>query len=97
MEGELVEPDLAYSTIDPVLQDDLRSAFGQLSLPMEVLRTGDILVTHSGHGQPTTWNAGVYVVCALILDFGGYGFELQGGTHGRDVFATELFDALEAA
>jgi hypothetical protein len=97
MNEELVEPDLNYWIIDPVIQDGLRPAFEQFHLPAKILHAGDLLVTHCGHSLASTWNAGLYLIGSLILDFGGYGFELQGGAHGREAFAAELFDSLEIA
>lgn len=95
LNGELAEPDLNYWIIDPDIQNDLRPAFEEFGIPQNVLRLGDLLVTHSGHGIANTWNAGVYILCSLVLDFGGYGFEFQGGAHGREAYAAELHEALE--
>lgn len=55
---------------------------------------GDHLVWFSHHVDQRNYNAGMYILAALILHFDGYGFEMQGMSHGREAFARELLDSL---
>jgi hypothetical protein len=95
MNGELVEPDFNYQAMDAVTANDMKLALAEIGASDGLANEGDVLVTHSGHSVANTWNAGVYPMCSLIYDFDGYGFEFQGGAHGREDFAAELFDALD--
>ena len=95
LSGALVEPDFGYDPIDDGAVVRFHDALSEINVPVDILRKGDILAVHSGHSVAETWNAGVYILCSLILDFGAYGFEFQGGAHGREGFAKELFDSLD--
>jgi len=57
-------------------------------------QNGDHLIWFSHHVDQRNYNAGMYILAALILSFHGYGFESQGMSHGREAFAKELLDSL---
>ena len=44
---------------------------------------GDRVITITFRSDTKKWQAGFYVMAALISCFDGYGFELQGGAHGK--------------
>src|SRR5262249_41250829 len=51
---------------------------------------GDKVFSLSFYSNRKEWQAGFYIMAALIKCFQGYGFELQGGEHGTSDYADEL-------
>jgi hypothetical protein len=51
---------------------------------------GDRVLTLTFRSDKKEWQAGFYVMAALIKCFDGYGFEMQHGQHGRSDYADWL-------
>ena len=73
--------------------DDPESLFGYIaacSAPHFKISDGDYFLTLTFRSDADRIRAGLYLAAALILTFGGYGFENQFETHGNADFASQL-------
>jgi hypothetical protein len=72
---------------------DPESLFGYIAacaIPNFKISDGDYLLTLTFRSDADQIRAGLYLAAALILTFGGYGFENQFETHGSADFANQL-------
>jgi hypothetical protein len=91
LDDVLLDPDFGMETItDPDAFNSREEDFQD----GPVAQFGDYLVWFSHHVDQRNYNAGMYILSALILHFKGHGFERQGMSHGREAFARELLDSL---
>lgn len=91
LNGVDLDPDFGIETVTEADAFNLRLADFEAGPGAEV---SDQLVWFSHHVNQLNHNAGMYVLSALILQFEGHGFEMQGMTHGREAFARELLDSI---
>jgi len=91
LDGIELDPDFGIEVVSDAeeLNSTLRKFEGS-----PVAETGDYLMWFSHHVDQRHWNGAVYVLAAMILQFSGFAFELQGMSGGREPFANELFDTL---
>lgn len=79
---------------DPIRADDETNETLEMIGAEIRARPGDYQFSVGLHSSPDEWTAASYIMAVLVLDFGGYGYELQAESHGRDPWA---FDLIEAA
>lgn len=91
LDGTALDPDFGMEVIADLEEFNSRMAdFKDVPLA----DAGDHLIWFSHHSDQRNYNAAMYILAVLILNFSGYGFEWQGMSHGRDLFAQELLDSL---
>ena len=81
--------------------DNPESLFGyiaQCAVSNFKISNGDRFLTLTFRSDADQIRAGLYLAAALILSYGGYGFENQAETHGGESFARQLLaEAADAA
>jgi hypothetical protein len=91
LDGEELDPDFGMEAVSDT--DHLNKKLREFEAG-PVAEDGDQLVWFLHHVDQRNYNAGMYILAALILQFDGHGFEAQGTSHGREDFAKELLDSL---
>lgn len=91
LDGIELEPDFGMEEV--VGAEDLNARLSAFD-GMPSAHDGDLLIWFSHHTDQRNYNAGMYILAALILQFDGHGFEMQGMSHGKETFAKELLDSL---
>lgn len=91
LDGSALDPDFGMEAVT-----DAQALNAQLGSFQDgpVAELGDLLVWFSHHSDQRNYNAAMYILSTLIINFGGHGFEMQGMSHGRESFARELLDSL---
>lgn len=94
LDGAALDPDFGMEMItDPEALNARLQEFADAP----VAEAGDHLLWFSHHVDQRHYNAGMYILSALILKFDGYGFAPQGMSHGREAFVGELMTSLYPA
>ncbi|MEO7688445.1 MAG: hypothetical protein ABIS51_04100 [Sphingomonas sp.] len=91
LDDVVLDPDFCWETLTDVASLNSQLEDIQAGAVAEI---GDHLVWFSHHVDQRNYNAGMYILAALILRFDGYGFEMQGASHGREAFVRELLESL---
>jgi hypothetical protein len=91
LDGEDLDPDFGMETVFDA--ENLNAKLREFENG-PAAESGDQLVWFSHHVDQRNYNAGMYILAALILRFDGHGFETQGMSHGQNAFAQELLDSL---
>lgn len=91
LDGAVLDPDFGMEAVT-----DSYALNSQLSSLQDgpVAALGDLLVWFSHHSDQRNYNAAMYILAVHIMKFDGHGFEMQGMSHGRALFARELLDSL---
>ncbi len=93
--GKIFNLDFEIHEINTKIKNHIADSVAHLDNFRFDYQHGDYLVTSLGrYGRNCEWNAGIYILDTLVQDFSGYGFELQGGLHGRQIFSDQILDAL---
>jgi hypothetical protein len=74
---------------------DINATLNELGARDARFNDGDRVLTLTFRSDKKEWQAGAYIMAGLIKCFDGYGFELQGGQHGRSGYADSLLKDAE--
>jgi hypothetical protein len=69
---------------------DINETFARIGASGVHFEYGDKVLSLSFRSNIKEWQAGFYIMAALVKCFHGYGFELQGGDHGGSEYADAL-------
>jgi hypothetical protein len=92
LDGKPVELEAMIATFRPRPDDETNEALQMIGADFRVER-GDHLFGVALRSAVDEWVAASYVMATLVLDFDGYGYEMQSESHGREEWAEELIKA----
>lgn len=92
LEGRRIELEAMIGVFDPSPDDETNETLEMIGADFRAT-PGDHLFSVALRASPEEWTAASYVMATLVLDFDGYGYEMQAESHGRAEWAEELIDA----